>query len=219
MSLGDAPFDGRVTLEAFSRVLAQHGCSPSPALGGGKHAPKAWDPSTTVTAISPFSSRPRPASSKGGQPKRQTTLFKNSQHPPSKHGSWAYQDVPRPTDLEPETSHAFGSTPYLTCDLTLTLALALTLSLALALTLSLALALARTLTLARTRTLTPNPNPNPNPHQVRPAGARVARVPRAAQPDRHEPRAPRLPTHRVADAHQLRGVARGPEGRRGHAGR
>ena len=104
MSLGDAPFDGRVTLEAFSRVLAQHGCSPSPALGGGKHAPRAWDPSTTVTAISPFSSKPRPASSKGGQPKRQTTLFKNSQHPPSKHGSWAYQDVPRPTDLEPETS-------------------------------------------------------------------------------------------------------------------
>ena len=159
MSLGDAPFDGRVTLEAFSRVLAQHGCSPSPALGGGKHAPRAWDPSTTVTAISPFSSKPRPASSKGGQPKRQTTLFKNSQHPPSKHGSWAYQDVPRPTDLEPETSHAFGSTPYLTCDLTLTLTLALALSLslalALALTLSLALALARTLARTRTLTLTP----------------------------------------------------------------
>ena len=24
--------------------------------------------------------------------------------------------MPRPTDLEPETSQAFGSTPYLTCD-------------------------------------------------------------------------------------------------------
>ena len=101
VSLGDSPFDGRVTLEAFSRVLAQHGCSPSPALGAGKQAPKAWDPSTTVTAISPFSSKPRPASSKGGQAKRQTTLVANSQHPPSKHGSWAYEDVPRPTDLEP----------------------------------------------------------------------------------------------------------------------
>jgi hypothetical protein len=100
VSLGDAAFDGRVTLEAFSRVLAEHGCSPAPALGGGKQAPRAWDPRTTVSAISPFSSKPRPASSKGAlstslgaQARRQTTLVANSQHPPSKHGGWAYEDV------------------------------------------------------------------------------------------------------------------------------
>ena len=93
VSLGDAAFDGRVTLEAFSRVLAEHGCSPSAALGGGKHAPRGWDPRTTVSAISPFSSKPRPVSSKAAQARRQTTLVANSQHPPSKHGGWAYEDV------------------------------------------------------------------------------------------------------------------------------
>lgn len=93
VSLGDAPFEGRVTLEAFSRVLAEHGCAPAPSLASGKQAPRAWDPSTTVSAISPFSSKPRPASSKGGAARRQTTLLANSQHPPSKHGGWAYEDV------------------------------------------------------------------------------------------------------------------------------
>jgi len=114
-------YEGKVSLDAFSRVLAEAGCPPSPGFGGSKGG-KGWD--SSAVSISPFSSMPpRPSTvpatrgrdAKGG-PRRQHSPPANSQHAPSKHGNWAHEDVPRPMDVEHDTGKAFGNTPYYACD-------------------------------------------------------------------------------------------------------